>query len=544
MVLERIEDPVYYLTNMEKLIEVVTGLYSDVLNEQEKTFVNTFQELPMPSRCLYARLLSRKGPFFRVEKLCYQEIGLIEAAAGPLVQSGFLTAGHEGTPFEVLELFSKSELNNLGKLFGHANLPSINQKKEKWVVNLIENPGFLEWIHKRQSFLTLKKREYIELFQILFFGNSYQDLTSFILSHLQIVNFESYPLDSSTRMFQNRDEIDAVFELKRLRDVFDWAIINDLPEEVKKACLDFKGIRIPGTSSAYLMQRYERFCHKVGGYYEKIGNYDKAIEWFTYSRTPPAREKQARLYMKMGQPDKCLELLAVMKKDPESPDEWYFGTFCSLIKDRPDRYQGLEFHQQALSYKGRVEEAVMEWLGHDNCFFTENVFWKSILGLCFWDIIFLPVQGAFVNPFQSGPLDLMGPEFRPRRKTAIQFRLSEITRETSWIERAISNFQCKRGITNALVNWDYLETIPVEKILHEIPGQACAKVFDRMLSNLNVFRTGLPDLLYLKKGNDPSFQFIEVKGPGDVLRPNQLAWLNYFKDQGIPAMVLQVRPAY
>jgi hypothetical protein len=47
----------------------------------------------------------------------------------------------------------------------------------------------------------------------------------------------------------------------------------------------------------------------------------------------------------------------------------------------------------------------------------------------------------------------------------------------------------------------------------------------------------------LKPGADdsPGYALLEVKGPGDALRPEQRAWLACLVAQGLPAAVLRVR---
>ena len=69
-----------------------------------------------------------------------------------------------------------------------------------------------------------------------------------------------------------------------------------------------------------------------------------------------------------------------------------------------------------------VEQAVLEhyrrlgWEGYH----TENELWNGLFGLAFWDIVFMPVRGAFHNRFQRGPRDLFTPRFRHRRSEAIE----------------------------------------------------------------------------------------------------------------------------
>ena len=75
----------YYLRNFEFVLEWVGARYDDLLNEQERRFVQHFPTLPERSRALLVRLIMRKGDHFRVSRLCYDEIGDIESAAQPLL---------------------------------------------------------------------------------------------------------------------------------------------------------------------------------------------------------------------------------------------------------------------------------------------------------------------------------------------------------------------------------------------------------------------------------------------------------------------------
>ncbi len=45
----------------------------------------------------------------------------------------------------------------------------------------------------------------------------------------------------------------------------------------------------------------------------------------------------------------------------------------------------------------------------------ENLASLGMLGLAFWDVVFAPVDGAFVNPYQDRPLDLYWNDFRRTR---------------------------------------------------------------------------------------------------------------------------------
>jgi hypothetical protein len=66
--------PGYYLDNFHKLTGFVEEVYGDILNESERDFLDRFKVLPCSSQLFYVRLISRKGPLFRHDKLNYPEI--------------------------------------------------------------------------------------------------------------------------------------------------------------------------------------------------------------------------------------------------------------------------------------------------------------------------------------------------------------------------------------------------------------------------------------------------------------------------------------
>ncbi|MCG8458458.1 MAG: VRR-NUC domain-containing protein, partial [Holophagales bacterium] len=67
-----------------------------------------------------------------------------------------------------------------------------------------------------------------------------------------------------------------------------------------------------------------------------------------------------------------------------------------------------------------------------------------------------------------------------------------------------------------------------------------AVICDRLSRDPGRYRRGLPDLLVFDTASPVGFELLEVKGPGDQLRPEQKAWLDYLNDEGIPAKVLAV----
>ena len=64
----------YYATNLLALITDVEDQYAYILSQGEIDFGRRVRHLGADSRRLYARIVSRKGPFLRVKKLNYAEV--------------------------------------------------------------------------------------------------------------------------------------------------------------------------------------------------------------------------------------------------------------------------------------------------------------------------------------------------------------------------------------------------------------------------------------------------------------------------------------
>jgi hypothetical protein len=172
-------------------------------------------------------------------------------------------------------------------------------------------------------------------------------------------------------------------------------------------------------------------------------------------------------------------------------------------------------------------------------FHAENWLWLALYGLALWDVMFAPVEGAFEHAYQDGPLDLEEPSFRARRETAVAERLDDLAATAEPATRLLATWDRKQGLRNRLVPWAPGVRGHIELALSRLSGRHLTIVFDRLSRDLGRYRRGLPDLFLLASGT-PGFQLLEVKGPGDHLRPEQIGWLDYLAANGIPCSVLSV----
>jgi hypothetical protein len=149
------------------------------------------------------------------------------------------------------------------------------------------------------------------------------------------------------------------------------------------------------------------------------------------------------------------------------------------------------------------------------------------------------VPGAFVNPFQRGPLDLLSPGFSVAREQAIANRLEELLEPGALSQRVRQTLVDKNGLANHFVHWQRLSPDLVDLALARIPLNHWLILFQRLLFDIKNNRSGFPDLIFFPAAGN--YEMIEVKGPGDTLQESQKRWIRVFSASDIPVSVASVQ---
>ncbi|MFA0677904.1 VRR-NUC domain-containing protein, partial [Vibrio sp. 10N.222.51.A6] len=153
----------------------------------------------------------------------------------------------------------------------------------------------------------------------------------------------------------------------------------------------------------------------------------------------------------------------------------------------------------------------------------------------FWEVIFADVESAFINRYQHRPLDLYHSDFIDNRAEQIQAVFQTISEQG--LNQLLDIYDQKYGIANPFVHWNHFPKALIEHSMEAIPNALIVELFKVMLSDLKLFRTGMPDLIAFK---DDEFHWIEVKGPGDKLQDNQWRWIKEFERLSVPFSVCYV----
>ncbi|MEP3591193.1 MAG: VRR-NUC domain-containing protein, partial [Marinobacter sp.] len=106
-----LENPLYYLENMNTLVDWVAEHHGDLLIEAERARLKNFCQLPIAARALLTRMIMRSGELFRVDKLNYPELPQPETeAVAELLDQQWLDPAPLLGLDEVFRLFTLAEL--------------------------------------------------------------------------------------------------------------------------------------------------------------------------------------------------------------------------------------------------------------------------------------------------------------------------------------------------------------------------------------------------------------------------------------------------
>lgn len=540
--------PDYYLNNFLFLVDWVVLRYDDLLHKDEHQVIQTFRQLERGSQCLFVRLSSRKGPFFRADKLAYAEIESIEHAANCLIAAGVLTKDAILGIDEVSRLLTKAELL---ERFKDPLQPYRQERKELLVQRLTalfpQPKTWPEWTDNRLGQVyKLETQALVSRLLLLFFGNSRQDLTEFVLQDLGLYRYETYRIDPQHRIFKSRAELEQYQHLVQLREQLDvaeslehlLAIVDELP---------------PASVSNTLERRRARLCNQLAYKFEVCQECEQALALYQQSHLPPARERRVRLLDKQGETATAWQLLNSILQEPINEHELQVAqrmaprlakkigqsiAKTAYLPTIEQRVQLIRQHDESGSPLN-VEEITRQHLDTASapCFYVENILLGGLFGLWLWPEMFRGVDGAFANPFQAAPLDLYQENFSANRpELTVLWQLFD---DELHHQHILSMWDEKYGFTNHFVHWTFLQKDLLALALQCIPAKDLKAMFKRMLFDLKSNRSGLPDLIQFYPDTS-TYCMIEVKGPGDRLQDNQKRWLEYFAAHGIPAEVYYV----
>ncbi|ACC74386.1 VRR-NUC domain-containing protein [Paraburkholderia phymatum] len=547
-------NPFYYLSNFERALAWIAERYADLLSDGEQAFLAAFlrdnTRLPQVSRALLVRMLMRKGALFRTGRLAYAEIGCPVQAAAPLAALGWVDADADVSLDELFGLATRPELQR-----AFAATPATRGlRKAEWLEALrAADPAharpkrYREWVAATgEAALRVLVAPVCERFRLMFFGNLHQDWSEFVLADLGVFQYERVAFESSSRAFQQREDVDCYLALHACREALE--LYGDEAFEPLLAAVD----AIDTRHNAWLALRRAKLLFAIGHHAERRRDWDAALRVYERCAWPGARHRRMRVLERAGRDEAALALALEASAAPESEEE---QQRLGRIVPRLQRRLGLAVRESASAravQRGMleltrprepvaVEYAVRDHLSTEDApvHYVENALINSLFGLLCWEPVFAAVPGAFFHPFQRGPADLHAPDFRARRAAQFDACLAQLE-SGAYRATILRHFETKAGLQSPFVFWGALTPDLLALALDCLPAAHLKRWFERLLVDIRANRSGLPDLIRFWP-RERRYELIEVKGPGDRLQDNQIRWLAYCVQHDMPVRVLDVR---
>lgn len=535
--------PTYYLDNFNRLIEHAQTLYPDLLSDDEYRWLSEYKRLSVASQCLIVRLLSRKGCWFRSDKLDYTEVPDLKSALQELNASNFVTLSHPTEQHNLVISQLELGLHLLTKPELFSAFPSLKNNKtakKDELLALLDHQPFDQFQNLSFDCIYVVESAVIDVLLLLFFGNTYQDLSQFVLSDLGLNTFENYPLSKQRRFFIYREQINQLLQIRDIQRQYYEGDRKD-PEYLEHLLQS-----IPAESEhKSIARKRSRLINDIARDLERLNQNDQAVFWFKQSVLTPSRERLARIYDKQDELNLMCDIVTKMKANPSDVSEFEVAV---KLEQRLLRRQGHKVpraskpncEQIKLEFdlsQTRVELAVKQHFEDQgwDVYFSENSFLCGLFGLALWEAIFANVEGAFINRYQHRPLDLYHSDFVDKRVEQIQSVFQTLSEQG--LNQLLDIYDQKHGIANPFVHWNHFPKTLIEHSIDSIPNALIVELFKVILSDIKLFRTGMPDLIAFK---DDEFHWIEVKGPGDKLQDNQWRWLKEFERLSVPFSVCYV----
>jgi len=532
--------PDYYRDNFLELLDFVESRYATALRPKDIDFAARFRACDTDAQRLLVRLLMRKGPLFRVDRIQYNEIAAVPAAIAELVANRLLERCPPVAADQVLALLTRSEL---AERFPFASKRCGRSATREVLVHALlsthTDDRLLAVLQASLVWIALADLDSVVRFQVLCFGSLEQDLSVFVLRDLGMQKIESYSLDTGGESDFSRLDI-----LERYLDVSvkaTWlAMLQTMPELAHPLWLTLR----EASAHRPIERRRSRLLNELGRWHERRAEYSRAIDCYTSSSRHPARERKVRIFEKHPELGSAESLLARMSAEPWCPEEAVF----SQRRGRSASIHQPEIRTRALTIKdmvmtpGAIESYALTDLATSGTWgvHLENLLPLGLTALAYWDVLFMPVSGAFTHLFQQGPHDLYLDDFVVPRRAAIQARSEALQAAVNPAELLLKTWDEKYGTANALLVWPALPRNLVVRILGALPKVHLLSLIRAVIECPGRSRTGFPDLFV--QHSSGGCEFIEVKGPSDQLQPQQRAWLARLDALGIPASVLKYTP--
>jgi len=530
----------YYHGHFVEMLDFVAEHYAHVLLEEHGAFINEFRSLPREAQCLYVRLANRKGRLFARNKLRYPELGNLGPLLRGLQEAGWVGAPDAGHLDEVLQFLTRTELYEVIV----PQFPGISRslKKAELVRFVHENvvPGDFVAALDTDRILVQRRADAVRYLLFLYFGRVRDSLSRFTMRDLGLVRTQNLKDAYEPRFGEREEALEHYYFAVRLKAVqkTDAAELARLAEEAEM----WPEPNFPGSA-----RLRDELAFRIGREAEKARQTDLALAMYRLGDSTECSERLVRLMLANGRKDEAQRYLEKCLDEPRSEEEWLFANDIYERKFNRKRTSALTDALRAAdivdideSRSGAPERAVVEHFESQGraAWRTENLVWRTLFGLLFWEELFADADASTHSPFELLPAALTAGDFFVRHSERIESKLALLRDPAAARKQVLRAATRHFGTPNGIFRWRWGMNDAVFALLEHGDSTAIASVLRRLCEDYRDSRYGYPDIMVV---DQDGLRFVEVKTGGDQLRRNQLLRLQQLRDAGFRADVLRVR---
>ncbi|XP_024518096.1 fanconi-associated nuclease 1 homolog [Selaginella moellendorffii] len=586
-----------YQQNFLYMLQVVLERDLHLFTSDEIELLEAFRSISSDGQRLFVRLAQRKGPWFRLQNIFYEDIGDTNSAVHELVERRYLVFDADVNSSELLEHLTVQELKDLAvnsKIMIKSATLSLKKIQLITAIRdaLISLHFNLTALIREATGPCIRIAETLEVLlwrlQRLFFLNGEQEFHVFLLVDIGRIKYPSYRCARTMPVFASREDFLAYEQALQLAQVVDMSLEAGNSEAVNSsfrkarttlelinAHTEIKHPFLARFSAAWV---YATICTVAASFLEKERRYAEAInllkQLLSMQYCPGRRGYWTlRLSIDLEHLQRLEESLLVAENGlndfnvrggdrialqrrvlrlGKPPRRWKVPPYAALLKKkhkvvtimgRPlNNANGMK--SRFYGYDGQqcsVEDLALQYYaGEDGGGWkgvhSESGIWLTLFGLLMWDVIFSDVPDVFQTPFQTAPLDLCTDSFYPVRSSLIESRLQAI-RDGGARQLVAETWAEHYGTSCSGVNWEKYSLEDLQTITVCIGGPGLSVICKLLAEDHSNWTAGMPDLLLWK---EKEARLAEVKGPGDRLSEQQVAWFLILSDANVPVELCKV----
>ena len=523
----------YYVDYFKQMVDVVSQRYADLLPPEDISFLHHIEQCSEPALRLLIRLYLRKGPNFLVDKLKYPEVPDVASAVDELATLNLIEINPLVFAHELIDILPIAQSRPLFS-------DDMSCRKSDLIAAWLDDETLQTCIDWGVADAILSPTNYFSLrrLQLLYFGNERQTLTPFILEDIGLFSYVKYHLNKENRLFSSLQDIEQLMLLNDLRAEF--YLMNELKQWHELPNLSENAMELKLTT--HLKPTWFRFLNRIAYRLEQLGELTMASAIFNSNTQPPARERLTRILFKQECHEAAHTLLQTINANPLNAEEiQFYRRFSNKVRSKLGLAK-IQFKKHPINSiniclergDGNVEEQAVAYF--TGSVWLENNLPLAIFGLIYWPAIFADIPGVWHHPFQAAPTDLSDPEFCTKRRDILALIAHQT--KANWRNAIEHTWQQKNGLRNPFVHWSNVDLSIVLACFDALSKTQWLGIFTHLLSDIRQYRSGFPDLFQITEDH---YRFIEIKGPGDKLQDNQIAWLEKFDELNVCADVCYVQ---